>query len=232
MTGILTEVKLMTELQKVQKWLAEEQWYQKIELSNGLFTGGKISVCNRFKYFKDIDFKDKSFLDIGCNSGGYCLWAKKNGASKVVGIDIATKRIRQAQRLKEIENLDITFLEKNLFDLNIDEQYDIIFCISVLTEITDFFGALTIIKSLIKDIAFIELRLARPVIYLSKSPRWRNGYKTVKRRKAVMELHESKRGYMTAPSLEIIKSFFGSNFEIIELGRGERYDLIKITKLD
>ncbi len=220
----------MADLKKVQKWLDEEQWYQKIELSNGLFTNGKISINNRLKYFEDIDVKGKSFLDIGCNSGGYCLWAKKQKASKVVGIDISSKRLRQALKLKEIEKLEIDFFEKNIFDLDIDEQYDIIFCISVLTEISDFFGALKIIKSLIKDIAFIELALAKPRIYWSSSRRWKRGYKTVKKQKAVMELHESKKGYMIAPTLEIVKSFFGSNFSVVELGKGERYDLIKVKK--
>ena len=220
----------MTDIKEVQKWLDEEQWYQKIELSNGLVTNGKVSINNRLSYFKDIDIKGKSFLDIGCNSGGYCLWAKKEGASKVVGIDTSSKRIRQAIKLKEMEKMEIDISEKSIFDLSLDEQYDIIFCISVLTEISDFFGALQIIKSLIKDLAFIELRLAKPLLYLSSSRRWRRGCKTVKRQKAVMELHESKRGYMTAPSFEIVESFFGSNFEVTELGRGERYDLIKIKK--
>jgi SAM-dependent methyltransferase len=215
---------------EVNTWVQSQDWYQKIELSNGIVTPGNVSVNNRLKYFNKIDVKNKSFLDIGCNSGGYCLWAKKNGADEVLGYDINEKRIEQAQKLSEIEKLKITYIKDSIFNIPADKKYDVVFCISVLTEISDFFGALSIIKNTVGGIAIIELALARPLLYLSTSKKWRSGYKTVSRLDSVMELHESKRGYMIAPTLGLVKGFFGSEYQIKEIGKGERYDMLIIQK--
>lgn len=216
---------------QMKKWIDNQQWYQKIELSDGLTTKGKVSVANRLHYFSGYTLKDKTFLDIGCNSGGYCLWAKKQGATKVNGIDIDEHRITQAKTLAEYERLDIDYQTQSIFELNTEETYDFIFCISVITEITDLFGALTVIKQKLDGVAFIEIGLARPKFYYSTSDRWKSGYKTINRQKAVMELMEHKRGYMVAPSLEILKSFFGDSFHVEELGKGERYDMVKVERV-
>jgi ubiquinone/menaquinone biosynthesis C-methylase UbiE len=218
----------MKDIEETRKWINKENWYQKIELSNGLVTDGKVSVNNRLKYFKDIEIRDKTFIDIGCNSGGYCLWAKKSGAKKVVGCDINTKRLSQANKLKEIENLEIEFVEKSIFDIN--EEFDIVFCISVITEVTDVFGALSVIKKITKETAFVEMDIAKPFLYFSLSKRWIRGYKSISRRNSAIELREYKNGYTIAPSIEVVKSFLGEDFEINVLGKGERYDLIKIDK--
>lgn len=193
----------------IKKWIDSQDWYQKIELSNGLKTKGHVSVSNRLVYFKDIQLQNKTFLDIGCNSGGYCLWAKKNGASQVVGIDINKKRIEQAIKLMEIENLDIKFEIKSLFDIDVNKKYDIVFCISVLTEIEDVIGGLNIIKKIINDVAFIELSLTKD---------------------SSLKLRKHKKGISYSININEIRKIFGNEFDVNFLGKGERYDMIKIEK--
>jgi SAM-dependent methyltransferase len=221
----------MKNKEDIKRWVDSEQWYQKIELNNGITTNGKVSIDNRLKHFENIPLKNKSFIDVGCNSGGYCLWAKKEGAKRVVGYDIDGQRIKQANKLKEIEGLDIDFVEKNIYDINTKEKFDIVFCISVITEVEDVIGALKIIKEITRDIAFIEISLAKPVFYFSLSKKWLSGYKTVSRRGAVMEIRETKRGYMIAPSIDIIKAIFGESFLVNRVGKGERYDLLQIKRI-
>lgn len=220
-----------TNREEIEKWISGQSWYQTIELSNGLTTPGNVSVGNRLPYLTHLSLAGKSFIDIGCNSGGYALWAKKKGASRVYGVDINELRIKQAKQLSEFESLNIDFEYKSIFDLSTDEKFDVVFCISVLTEISDFFGALHVIKTITKETAILELALAKPLLYLSKSRKWRKGYKSVSRMDAVMELHESKSGYMIAPTLGLLKSFFGKEFTMLELGEGERYTLIQINKI-
>ncbi len=215
---------------EIKKWIDSQDWYQKIELTNGIVTNGNISVNNRLKYFTDISLKGKSFVDIGCNSGGYCLWAKKQGAKRVVGYDLDSKRIFQAKQLKNIEGLDIEFFQKNVFDINHKDKFDIVFCLSVATEIEDLIGVLNILKNITKEVLFLEISLAKPVLYFSLSKRWLKGYRTVSRRGAVMELKEHKKGYAIAPSINIIRAIFGENFTVNKVGMGERYDLLKIVK--
>lgn len=215
---------------EVKKWVEDESWYQKIELSNGVVTNGWVSINSRLKYFDYLDFKDKTVLDIGCNSGGQCLWAKKNGAKRVVGYDIDEKRIKQANTLKEIEGLNIDFQVKDLFELDSHDQFDFVFCISVLTEVEDIIGGLKVIKKILRDTAFIEISLAKPAFYLSFSKRWVKGYHTISRGQAVMEIRETKNGYMIDPSLGAVKGIFGSQFDVTKVGKGERYDLVKIKR--
>src|ERR1051325_5420831 len=37
--------------------------------------------------FRDIDFRDRSMLEIGCGKGMLCLWAALHGASETVGLE-------------------------------------------------------------------------------------------------------------------------------------------------
>ncbi|HXF64486.1 MAG TPA: class I SAM-dependent methyltransferase [Caldilineaceae bacterium] len=219
------------EADDIQAWIDSVKWYQTIELSNGLKTKGIVNVSNRFKYFKGIHLRGATVLDIGCNSGGYCLWAKKQGARRVVGIDIDPIRLDQARRLAEIEQLDIEFLNMGIAELADFDRFDVVICIAVLTEVTDLFGSLAIIKNLIGRHCLLELCLARPALYLSLSRNWLFGFKKISRRAAVMELLESKRGFMIAPTLPILRAFFGEEFSVEYAGKGERYDMLRIQRL-
>ena len=46
-------------------------------------------------------------------------------------------------------------------------QFDLVLCIAVMTEVSDFFGVLAALKSVIGSYAFLELDLARPMLFLS-----------------------------------------------------------------
>lgn len=197
-------------MNNVKKWIDSQDWYQKIKLSNGMITKGHVSVNNRLRYFEGISIEGKTFIDIGCNSGGYCLWAKKNGASRVYGIDIDKKRIEQAIKLKEIENLDIGFEVKSLFDLDLNQKYDIVFCISVLTEVEDVIEGLNIIKNIMNDLAFIELSLTND---------------------KDLKIRKHKKGFSYSININKICEIFGSKFDVQLMGRGERYDMIRVKRI-
>ena len=215
-----------------KKWIDGENWYQTIELPSGLKTLGKVPTHLREPLFERINFKGKTFLDIGCNSGQYCFMAKKQGAKEVIGIDIDSKRIAQARVLAENEGLDITFEERSLFDTNDIKRFDIVFCIAVLTEIQDTFGAIEHLKQLIGKYALIELDLARPLAYLSYSKRWLKGYETLSRRTAVTEIHKMNGNkWVISPSLDVLRTVFGDEFKLTEKKGGVRYDLVEVVRV-
>jgi SAM-dependent methyltransferase len=217
-------------IDECQRWIDSQDWYQTIELSNGLVTPGKFDTRTRFKFFADIDFGGKRFLDIGCNSGQYCLMAKKQGAAEVIGIDINDKRLKQARALAIIENCRIRYIHKSLFEASELGEFDIVFCLAVLTEIQDIFGAIESLKLVVGKYAFIELDLAKPIVYVSKSRTWLKGKARLPRRKAVAEVRPSKHGWMISPSLEVISAVFGEEYSLQHLGRGTRYDMVKVVK--
>ena len=48
---------------------------------------GLISPASPPQLFRDIDFRDKTMLEIGCGKGMLCLWAALHGARDVVGLE-------------------------------------------------------------------------------------------------------------------------------------------------
>jgi len=218
-------------VEEYKEWINKQDWYQTINLKNGLITPGKFSTHSRIKYLEQIDFRNKRVLDIGCNSGQYCLMAKKLGAGEVVGVDIDEKRLRQAETLAQNEDLEITYIKKSLFELEDLGQFEIVLCIAVLTEITDFFGAVKVLRKIIGNYAFLELALARPILYMSHSKKWLRGNSHFSRRKAVTEVRQTKRGdWVISPSYEILQAMFGDKFRLQKKGSGIRYDMVEVFR--
>jgi SAM-dependent methyltransferase len=216
--------------EKLESWIASQSWYQTIELSNGLVTPGKFDTKRRIKFLECIDFNNQTVLDVGCNSGQFCLYAKKRGAQRVVGIDINHERLEQARKLADLEGLEIEYHEMGLFDAKDFEPFDIVFCFSVLTEISDFFGALEVLKRLIKEQAYFELDLAKPLCYISYSRNW--VYKTagIPRHKAVAEIRHTKHGFMVSPTFEVFRKALGPGFTTTSLGQSVRYEMLHVNR--
>jgi SAM-dependent methyltransferase len=209
-----------------EEWAGQQDWYQTIHLPSGLKTVGKVPTDLRLPIFERQDFKGKSFLDIGCNSGQYCFLSKGRGASEVLGVDIDAERIGQARILAQNEELDVHFEEKGIFDLQPIRKFDIVFCLAVLTEIQDFFGAVEELKKVIGERAYIELDLAKPIVYFSASKKWLRGETTPVE---VREIRGNK--WTVSPSLKLLKKIFGEEFRIKKLKGGIRYDLIEVERI-
>lgn len=69
----------------------------------------------------EIDLKEKSIIQIGCNNGTEIISLKKNEAGFCLGIDISPKFIIQAQKLSEVSGQEVTFESVNIYE--IDEKY-------------------------------------------------------------------------------------------------------------
>ena len=77
------------------------------------------------------DLTGKTVLDIGCNTGFFCMYAKEQGASEVTGIDISAAFISQATERATEKHL---FIEYYLDHWNRipDKKYDVILFLSSL----------------------------------------------------------------------------------------------------
>jgi len=220
---------------RINNYINNNDWYQKIELSNGLVTPGTTESKQRLRFLNTEEIKGKTVLDIGCNSGFYCLWAKKNGANRVVGIDIFEKRIKQAQTIAEIENCEIEYFMKDIFDIQDFIPFDIVFCFAVITEIPNLLDAINILKKVTKYKAYIELSIAKPVIYIPKLFFSLRGFvNIIKKRElssGILELRQSKTGPMISPSMKVLRGLFYPDFKVYYHGRSIRYDMITIERL-
>lgn len=217
--------------EEIRKWIDKQTWYQKIHLSSGLETPGSVDCKKRLALLKDAQISGKNILDIGCNSGYYCLWAKKQGAARVVGIDIDEYRLGQARTLAEIEGIDIEYYLESIFEVAELGHFDTVFCFAVLTEIPDLLGSLQALTAVIGNTAYVEIALAKPVLYLSKSKYWLQSFLRRKYSRHILEMRPSKRGWMLSPSFGAVQYIIGSDFKVSYLGKGPRYEMISIKRI-
>lgn len=93
------------------------------------------------------DLKELTILDLGCGAGNHCFEFAKQGAKKIVGIDISKKMLEVAE--KENSHPNITYLNlpmENLIELS--DKYDLVVSSLALHYIKDF-------EKLIKDVSFL-----------------------------------------------------------------------------
>lgn len=79
------------------------------------------------KHILNIDFNNKSVLDMGCGTGILGILASQRGAQKVMGIDIeewAYNNAIENVKMNHITNMEIACGDASLFG---DEIYDVIF---------------------------------------------------------------------------------------------------------
>ena len=147
-----------TNIEKKVKQLDKEQpWNHLIELPYNIKTKEEIQKSSgknlmkwaRLEPILGVLIPGKRVLDIGCNDGFYSIMCKKKGASEVVGIDIDPLRIKKANFLKEIFEMEnIKFISKNFFRIdNIPQQFDIVLCLGLLHRVSDPASLLTKISS-------------------------------------------------------------------------------------
>lgn len=215
-------------IEQLRSWIASRQWYQTMTLSSGLRIEGKAPTHLRERYLKDETFAGKSVIDVGCNSGQFCLYVKKRGAQKVVGVDLAAERLEEAKILAAAEKLPVEFRRQNLFDVPKEERYDVVFCFAVVTEIQDLLGALDVLKRLTQETLYLELDLAKPLLHLSAS--WFKRSSRADRTKGFAEVRSSHGKLVFSPSLSALKEFFGPKYEVTLLGWGARYDMVRIRR--
>ena len=70
------------------------------------------------------DIKEKTIIDLGCGTGIFSVGTKLMGAEKVTGYDIDKNLIKIAKEYAKTNNLDVTFLAKDVEE--IDEKCDTI----------------------------------------------------------------------------------------------------------
>ena len=225
------EIFKIENLEEYKKWINEQNWYQTINLKQGLATTGKLNTDSRIPWFDKFDFSNKTVLDIGCNSGQYSLYAKKAGARSVTGLDVNENRIYQAKMLALNEDIDVDFHLAGIDRATDFGKFDIVICIAVVTEVENVLMALRSIRDATNKTAILEMDLARPLIYASSNKEWWKKDPKLSRLGRVAEMHRHKHaGWVIHPSLEMVLEIFGDDFELSFLGKGLRYNKIVLNR--
>ena len=114
------------------------------------------------------NFRDKTFLDVGCGSGLFAIAASALGAKKVLGVDIDPECIMTSKRLvDEVYRWDpkvrkeaIEFRVESILNENTkSERYDIVYSWGVLHHTGDMYKAFDVIKNIVDDNGILVLAI-------------------------------------------------------------------------
>ncbi len=108
----------------------------------------------------EVDYREKTVLDIGCNLGMYAFLARRQGAASVVGMDSDPLAIQGCELLAQLYGLDkMQFCCADFTGLSGDTQYD-------LVQLINFIGRKSLVKG-IQPMLDVCRRSARTSLILS-----------------------------------------------------------------
>ena len=85
---------------------------------------------------RDVSFGGKSVLELGCGSGRLSYLAYRAGAEGITLVDFSQEALQIARSLFQgIKN--VTFIESDLLNLKLPEEYDIVFSSGVVEHFSD-----------------------------------------------------------------------------------------------
>lgn len=137
-------------------------WYQKIELSPGIFTPGsrEIKVLIESTILNSINEieKDQAVLDIGTTNLATALYCESLGFRQIDAIDIFPKETHGIDDIKYFFNSNINYMQASVYDSGPKQKYGLILFLGVLYHLRHPLLALDSIYSMLKadGIFFLE----------------------------------------------------------------------------
>ena len=148
--------------------IARHQWYQSIDLGDGVTTPGETrDATSRKLEMMDLplDLAGQSVLDIGCNEGFFAFESERRGAGPVVAIDklpVAREKFLLVKQVLE-SSVELRFAE--LHELPPDDlgRFDIVFFLSVFHHLRHPLATLDRVAELTRGFALMEFVEAVPI---------------------------------------------------------------------
>lgn len=154
-------------------------WHHDIELNCGISTGrvfsptgtrerhenqgvSLLSPRKRFLGMVDALYprgcNDVSFLDCGCNAGGYCFWITERGCSNAVGVEARQHWLDQAAFVKKHrESVDgVRFQIADLSTVGFSESFDLTLFSGIFYHLPDPVAVLRKVAAVTNDILIVN----------------------------------------------------------------------------
>jgi SAM-dependent methyltransferase len=137
--------------------LSEYNFYQKIDLGDGVTTpGGRLGPKQKqvLNLINSLDLHGKRVVDLGCANGLFALAAEARGAAEVIAVDHTRQNI---EALNEVIlphlGSSVKAIQANVMDFTPDRhgQFDLVIFAGLLYHLRYPFSALKIVKDLVRD---------------------------------------------------------------------------------
>lgn len=117
----------------------ETKHYTKLRLA-----GGKLAA-DRAAALKEMAWKGKIVLDVGCGTGETAYYIAKRGAARVVGLDYSAEAIAAAR--EQYRHPNLSFEKKDITDVK--EKFDVVLTMGTLEHTDDPFAMLKKFKAML-----------------------------------------------------------------------------------
>jgi len=156
----------------------------------------------RFAHALPENLRGKSVLDIGCNAGFFSFEMKRRGAQRVVGIDIDSRYLAQAQLAAEILGLDIEWRKLSAYEVGkLQESFDLVLFTGVFYHLRYPVLALdTIRRHVVRDLLVFQSMLRGGDEVANLAPDYPFSECTIFERADYPRLHFVERSYAGDPN--------------------------------
>lgn len=100
----------------------------------GLSAFSKNITPQLLRFLLQRDWLGRSILDLGCGTGASLLWLKQQGYN-VAGVDSSPEMLRAARETFTQNGMNITLHQKDMRQLQFNEEYDLVLALNVLNEL-------------------------------------------------------------------------------------------------
>lgn len=144
----------------MSKNIEEIVWWHQVPLKDGRITPGRAPVylLEKEYLFDQIDFKDRSVIDIGCWDGYFSFRAEERGATEVTALDDPAFRWGELDGFNFLHNhfnSRVKWVKGTIFDPP-KRHFDIVLCYGVLYHLNDPLTAATNCFQMSKDLVCFE----------------------------------------------------------------------------
>lgn len=111
-------------------------------------------------------------LDLGCGFGWFSRWARQNGASRVLGVDVSQKMLTRARA--ETDDPGIRYLRTDLEGLRLQSSsFDLVFSSLSLHYVKNLGGLMTKVRRSLVCGGSLVFSVEYPIYTAPSSPKWR-----------------------------------------------------------
>ncbi len=120
------------------------------------------------------DLRGRAVLDLGCGFGWFCRWARGQGASRILGIDVSEKMLARAR--DTTEDTAITYARADMENLVLPpESFDLVYSSLALHYVAELDALMAKVRAALLPGGSLVFSVEHPIFTAPTQPGWSVG---------------------------------------------------------